>query len=625
MAKPRSSKVQGSRPALPVITPPTADVQAESPRQAEEPPPVPKPATRLERFIGRINVHYAILVAVPWLVFLVNPNWIFQGFGHMDPWYYFGMSIDFPRYQLLAPGYSGERLTWVLPSRLFVALFSPIYGWILFHLFVYWTAVFCVYHLLRRLTNARTALIAAVMMACHPLFIASNGWTYLDSGSMAYFAAALAALAASGRARYPVAYVVAAGALWAAGAYNYLLWWLLTPCCVLFYWGLDAVPQERRLLSIAALRYYSRPAIWFGLGIGITTLLMMCGHYMIYGPTSRFFYEQNIIAATFNLGVKKGEAYWGLESYDWIPTAGWIVFPILAFLATCIALAGHLFLGHRLKRYAVGIILMYDYAFLALAYLTYRPNQILQFDYYASILIPLEFLVLGVLVFEKPVAAPRWTLALLLLVAIGISVAPLWHVSFYTFGLQKERLFSRYVIGLAAIVAAFFWRHRWAWAVGMTGLAVAGFGLTPRYPNTAWNWNHNAFGVMKRIVEAVQLVDANTPTGVFPVFWINNYDDPYTVEYRSIMCSLQSHGLSMAHYPEVDPTKRYPAGTELILITRQKDVFEAANSRMTQAGMPLRLRKQYLISGEDRERSARVSYWLTFTDVVDPTPIASQQ
>src|SRR5690348_4991877 len=69
----------------------------------------------LDWLVDRTNPHYAFLLILPWTLFLLNPNWMFQGLGHMDPWYYFGMSLDFPRYQHLSPSYSNERLTWILP------------------------------------------------------------------------------------------------------------------------------------------------------------------------------------------------------------------------------------------------------------------------------------------------------------------------------------------------------------------------------------------------------------------------------------------------------------------------------------------------------------------------------
>src|SRR5215471_1001487 len=122
----------------------------------------------LDFVVERINTHSVVLALLPFGLFLINPNWMFQGFGHMDPWYYFGMSINFPRYQHLNIWYPGERLPWIIPARLLVALFSPVYGWMLLHLLNCWISTLCVYSLIRRIAGSQAALVTAAMLACHP-------------------------------------------------------------------------------------------------------------------------------------------------------------------------------------------------------------------------------------------------------------------------------------------------------------------------------------------------------------------------------------------------------------------------------------------------------------------------
>src|SRR5689334_20458186 len=95
---------------------------------AESPDP-----TGLNRLLSKVNPHYLVLFLLPWLIFLINPNWLFQGFGRTEPWHYFGMSIHYPQFQPFVQ-LAGERPLWVLPARLLVALFSPAYGWVALHL-----------------------------------------------------------------------------------------------------------------------------------------------------------------------------------------------------------------------------------------------------------------------------------------------------------------------------------------------------------------------------------------------------------------------------------------------------------------------------------------------------------
>lgn len=580
----------------------------------------------LDRLVERVNPHFAILFFLPWVLFLVNPNWMFQGFGHMDPWYYFGMSIDFPRYQHLFIPYSAERLTWILPARLFVAILSPVYGWLVFHVCVYCTATFSLYSIVRRLFDSQTAILTAMMMGCHPLFIGSNGWTYVDSGSLAYLALTFAALTGVRGARRPSAYITVAGIFWAASAYTYPLWWILTPCCALFYWGVADVDSDRKLFR-PTLDRYLRSVAFFGSGLLITTALMMLCNYCVHGSGGGFFYAKNLAMINFHLTVKKEQVTWGSESYAWVKTASWIVFPVLTMIACIVASVQHILRRVRRSRLVMGICMTYGYAFLALLYLQFRNTHVLEFDYYVSMLIPLEFLVLAALVYDVPrgVARPRlyWVLA----AGAVITIMPLMRGVFYTPGSERT-LVAHYVLGLAIICAVLLWNNIGTWACGVIGLAVVSFGLVPDHSGSAWvsgfngpgsPWSSpfNGLAATRRVADAINAIDSNTPVDKYPVFWIDNYNASNTPEYRSIMCALQIHSSSMWRYPNVDPNRTYPPGTELIIITGDRDV-ESANETMTNAGMPLRMGKAQLISGEGNDPSKTVSYWLTFTEVLAP-------
>jgi len=108
------------------------------------------------------------------------------------------------------------------------------------------------------------------------------------------------------------------------------------------------------------------------------------------------------------------------------------------------------------------------------------------------------------------------------------------------------------------------------------------------------------------VAAAVEAVQQQTRPGELPYFWIDNFNDPSTKEYRALMCAFLVHGASMWHYPAVDQGRRYPPGTLLVLATRDRNVFPDANVRMTDAGMPLQLVAQRQIA------QGATGYWLTF-------------
>ena len=586
------------------------EVSAESigPPQDErdEPARAARP-TGLDAVLRGINPHYAFLFLLPWLIFLINPNWLFQGFGHMDPWYYFGMSLNFPRYQHIYLGYPGERLTWVLPARLFVALFSPVFGWLIFHLCVYWTSVFSLYSLIRKFAGTQAAFITAAALACHPMFLGSNGWSYVESGSIAYLLIAMVALTAAAGKRDPRFFWVLGGALWAAGAYNNLFWWILTPVAVLVYWGsLDDEPSR-------SLRKHVRAGLFFSLGVAITTLVLITFFYLFYGQTNRTFYHEQISMAIW--GVKLKESLSGDTQLAWVKGADWIVFPVLTLFACGFSLVRH-FLGVKLSRFALASVLAYIYAFSVMAYFTLKGTQLLRYDYYASILIPFEFLVLGLLVFGAKWNLGKRTLFQMVGGATALTVAPLWRVGFHTPG-NEANLAWHYVAGAAAISAALVAKSRAVWVGSILGLAVASFGLTPAFTGS-WVYDFNGVAATKRVAEAVRIIDAQTPQHVLPNFWIAD-DDPYTGEYRAIMCAFVAHGFSMKTYPAVAPGQKFAPGTEVVLLTREKGVFDQSNATLTQAGMPLRMKSQHLVSGESQTWGKPIQYWITLTEVL-PQP-----
>src|SRR6202044_986963 len=90
-------------------------------------------------------IHYVILLGLPWLIFVLNPNWVFSSFGNMDPFYYFGHFIHFPHFQKLMPTYSGERLPWIVPGYVLVHLLNPVYGTLALHFLGFYTSIFSLY------------------------------------------------------------------------------------------------------------------------------------------------------------------------------------------------------------------------------------------------------------------------------------------------------------------------------------------------------------------------------------------------------------------------------------------------------------------------------------------------
>jgi hypothetical protein len=565
---------------------------------------------QLRRVLHAIPVRWwnrLALVLLPSGIFILNPNWPFQGLGHMDPWYYFGAFIHFPHYQRLSAGYPGERLMWILPGFLLAHLLSPVYGLLALHFVFFWMSVGSMYYAVNRITDSQTALVTSCLLGCHPLFIGANGWSYLDGACIGYFLLTFAFIVKAVSSRSSGLYLIFAGASWASLVYTYILWFALTPCCVFLYYALS--PRDRRESLIKALRSLACFVAFFSVGAIILTLCLQAIHMLLYGEGRGFFFYNNIATAFYHLTLDKSP--WSSNNFDWIPKASWIVFPVLVFFLSMGLVLQSWRGATKLTTPEKASVAIYLYSFLLLVVMTLRPNHLLEFDYFASMLIPPAFFVLGLTVLKIPEALRGSEFYIFLALACGVCLAPLWKVNFYRVGLVHGLAFP-YLVGLAAVVIGVMApKQNSNWLLILCFLSFASFPLVPAYPGLAWRAQYDGLASNRRIASAIKLIESRLPLDAYPAFWINNVNGKFTAEYRAIMCGFQSHGLSMYEYPQIDKDRTYKPGTFLILITEDRGVFESANYTMSQAGMPL------VLYGQDRIATAKdgVSYWITYAKV----------
>jgi len=532
----------------------------------------------------------------------------------MDPWFYFGGFIHFARYQRLVayaapwPGYALERFMWILPGALLVRAFSPVYGLLALHVLFYWLSLSCMYFLVRTFTERRTALLTACLLGCHPFFIGANGWAYLDSASIAYFLLTAAFIVKATSSRSPRSWLLLAGASWVSLVFTYVLWLSLTPCFIYFYY---VTCDKDAVISFKALRERLVPFLTFFLlgGAGLTGCLQII-HVAIYGLGTGFFFRNNI-AKSFVV-VSRNIDPVSSGNFQWIWSAGWIVFPTLA----CLASVGLLVQNGRgvikLSSAAKGSIYVYLYVLaMTVAMTVHAGFRLLEFDYYATILIPSLFLAMGVTIFRVPESwSDAWFYALLA-ACCAVCVLPLLRPNLYLLARIHGLAFT-YTIGTLMMAACIlFPRRRFSWVTLMCAFPVVSFALVPVQPGAAWVTGYDGIGLTRRVASALAAIDRRLPRDAYPAYWIDDYHSRYSAEYRAIMCATMSHNFSMKHYPDVDADRTYSPGTFLILITEHKYPFDAANEKMTNAGMPLSLYGQDLVSGGGH------SYWLTYVRVMD--------
>lgn len=131
--------------------------------------------------------HVGVLIALPIILALINPNWLFNA-SAWDDYFYTGYMLELPRFvgwESSDNHYLIERVAWTMPNYVLHQRFSPVIANIISHLIVYYVALFAFYGLVTRLFNPRAGLFGAVMLGQFSLFLRATGWDYPDGYTIA--------------------------------------------------------------------------------------------------------------------------------------------------------------------------------------------------------------------------------------------------------------------------------------------------------------------------------------------------------------------------------------------------------------------------------------------------------
>lgn len=259
-------------------------------------------------------VHIMMILALPIVLALINPNWIFN-VNIADDYIYLGYQLDFPKYTNWSPAtdmYFIERISWILPTYLIRQVTSPLLANFIIHLAVYYLSAFSVYGILNRLHNNRVAIIITVLFGQYPLILRSTGWDYPDGFAMALFALTIYFLTQAVGSKRNALYLIGAGAAFAVMFNSNPFNVAYAPALGLYYLLLS---DWRKQIIINILK----TGIFTALGAGIATGILILIYYAL---TQSFVYENTIrigrtdIASRFayffrSTHVKNIYAHWG--------------------------------------------------------------------------------------------------------------------------------------------------------------------------------------------------------------------------------------------------------------------------------------------------------------------------
>jgi hypothetical protein len=380
-----------------------------------------------------------LLALLPAGLLAVNSRWIWSGVER-DPWIYYGY-FRFARIYLhdFDTLYFSSRLSVILPGYLARHLLPAVPANLALHLALYWTALFALWGVLRSLYGHTTALLTVTACGVHPAFLLSIGRNLVDGFGLTYALLGLCFLTLAAQGRAWRAWQFLAGGAVAALVVANLFFGLSGAFLVAYFVGLGMACRRRPILRSAGgrqpilrsaggrrplwrsagwRRLVGRSAAWFALGGGAALgTLALVGHF--WGGGRLLF-----LAATveFLRDFLAHPSIFKRPYSAWLGGAVWLVFPALV-LGGAVAMLWH---GRGSPSPLRFVQVLYCAFFAAMLAVQLTQHGVtLQFDYYASMLLPFAFIALGgqlaPVVAELP-ARRVWGLALAIAV-LGIAAA----------------------------------------------------------------------------------------------------------------------------------------------------------------------------------------------------------
>lgn len=395
--------------------------------------------------------HIALIILLPIMLALINPNWIFN-VNMADDYDYLGYQLYFPKFTDWYPSadvYLIERMTVILPGYVIRQIVSPVLANFMIHLGVYYAVMFSAYGILNLLYNAKVAIIITLLMGQYPLIMRATGWDYPDGYALAYFALTIFFLSqAVGSKRRPFYLACAGGAfLFMLNAHFFNIFYF--PAIVVYYLLIHRWQNTRQTLI--------SPVLFGGVGVVIAYLILAIIYYAL---TNRILFTNTLTVSDSSDWLKsflrfnflKTDASW----HFMLLTVTLIILgrPLLWRKSTFTPPDKPQFKNAR-------VILRALLGLFALSYLVFvvwyfRGFIYLKVSYYHANLILIAFLLLGALFSARLTKYPDKHFKYLMLGAFFIPMIPLAVFSFTPQNLLITDSRILYVGGILCMVVALY-------------------------------------------------------------------------------------------------------------------------------------------------------------------------
>jgi hypothetical protein len=278
------------------------------------------------RLAGRVDAGAVVLLALPWLVLIADPLWVYASL-YRDAWAYTGFFQNLSGYlTVYGDHYSAGRLGMLLPGAVVYALLSPAAANAALHVGVYTVGVLSGYVALGRTVGRRAAFLAMAAMGTHAFYLRACGWDYCDGYVIAYFLLGMALATRAARPGRWRAWSAAFGAAAAAILATHVGFAVLLVPLVGFLL-LTNRSGERHSLEVTGF--------WAGVGFGGALAGFALASRLLGGPLVFLLSSLNYIKSF----GRESTAQYVHHPRLWAGEAWWLVFPAAAVVGAAVGLA----------------------------------------------------------------------------------------------------------------------------------------------------------------------------------------------------------------------------------------------------------------------------------------------
>lgn len=546
----------------------------------------------------RADPAWLVLALLPWLLAAADSRWLYNPLRSIDPWVYFGYSLDYPRYVTdLFPGlYYGTRLSWILPGYLLYSLFDVVLARYLLHFGLYYLAVFSLYGLLRRAVGPRSALLGAVLFGAHSYFLRAIGWDYIDGPGLTYNLLGVACLIRAAESRRAWFWLMLCGMAGAAMFYCNIFLVVFLPLLPAFY-----LYQNHRGFTWHTARMALGFLLWFGLGALLVSGLLEIVNYSVTG--SAWFYSQSF---QFVRDMSSKPSPWRFKGGGWVRVATWLGIPASAALASIVYVLLHARYRTFSKRDLRLLFVLYYLGYVAIMIAWHVAGGIgLQWPFYTSYLLPPVFLAIGCMLgfsLESWTALRYWLL--LAAVALSFAASLALYTGNFTMHLLHIGWWNVALCVALGLVIGLLWRR---WQILLVILCALWFYQTGFRP-TDWHVEPMDRASFLRVTDSLKLIREHT--GEAPLkFWYNLHE-PSGDEFNAINSAyLWGYTMISQDFPAFPPVSPPEIGATGVILSNRNDALQQANQALHSSHLEARK-----LAARRIDRNG-VSYQLLFFDV----------